>query len=411
MTQGSIPSVPSRRLWALAAAGLALMPVGMAVASRSSPIFVVLAALAALSALAVEGRAGSVASDLRRAFAMPLGLVAAIFVAWCAVTIAWSAAPRVSLHQFGEALLPLAAALVLGLTLPGRVRRWLAWGLAGAIVTAAALIAAELATGLALRRELGTRASTFIFNRSALTLLVLLPAACALAWASLPRRRAQIVTLVLVAATALTVLRSDSGAAILGLALGLAAYVMARVLPRVATALAVLGIVAAFATAPFLGEIVDRVVPAKAHESLAETHSRDRVEIWQSFGLAVRAAPLVGQGFGVSARFATTPVAAALPVDNQILLAVGHPHNAVLQIWAELGLVGAGLAAALLILLVRYLAALPPARYAPRLALLAGALAVALVGHGAWQGWWWACLGTAAVLFRVADRIEDGVSS
>jgi exopolysaccharide production protein ExoQ len=32
---------------------------------------------------------------------------------------------------------------------------------------------------------------------------------------------------------------------------------------------------------------------------------------------------------------------------------------------------------------------------------------VSLVGHGAWQGWWAASLGTAVVWFRVAARQES----
>ena len=37
------------------------------------------------------------------------------------------------------------------------------------------------------------------------------------------------------------------------------------------------------------------------------------------------------------------------------------------------------------------------------------ACAVSLVGHGAWQGWWAASLGTAVVWFRVAARQESAL--
>ena len=69
------------------------------------------------------------------------------------------------------------------------------------------------------------------------------------------------------------------------------------------------------------------------------------------------------------------------------MLGVGHPHNAALQIWVELGAVGAALAFLIFAFLLRSIARLYADAAAPRLALVAGAGMVALVGHGAWQGW------------------------
>jgi O-antigen ligase len=84
------------------------------------------------------------------------------------------------------------------------------------------------------------------------------------------------------------------------------------------------------------------------------------------------------------------------------MLGVGHPHDAFLQIWSELGIVGAGLAAAAVIAMMRGLASVPPARLAPRLAAIAAAAAIGLVGHGAWQGWWIAVIGATILLLRFA---------
>jgi O-antigen ligase len=84
---------------------------------------------------------------------------------------------------------------------------------------------------------------------------------------------------------------------------------------------------------------------------------------------------------------------------------IGHPHNAALQIWVELGFIGAALAAAVLACVLRGLYDLPLAKLAPRLTLLTGGAAIALVGHGAWQGWWAAALGAALVWLRCAERL------
>jgi O-antigen ligase len=72
-----------------------------------------------------------------------------------------------------------------------------------------------------------------------------------------------------------------------------------------------------------------------------------------------------------------------------------------LQVWAETGLAGVLVALGLLLWgVVRPLSRLEARRLAPRFAAFAAILAVALVGHGAWQGWWLALLGATIIWFR-----------
>jgi O-antigen ligase len=87
-----------------------------------------------------------------------------------------------------------------------------------------------------------------------------------------------------------------------------------------------------------------------------------------------------------------------------VFLEVGHPHDAAMQVWVELGVIGAALAVAVLLLALRGLAALPKARMTSALALMAGTAIVALIGHGAWQGWWAASIGAAVVWLRAIDH-------
>jgi O-antigen ligase len=142
------------------------------------------------------------------------------------------------------------------------------------------------------------------------------------------------------------------------------------------------------------------------HEAMAASNSRARVDIWLSFGAAVRETPLAGSGFGSSARLHEAPLAARVPPERRELLGAGHPHNAALQVWVELGLLGAGLALAVALLALRSPARRGARALAPRLALFGGAAAVALVGHGAWQGWWAAALGASIVWFRIVSFRE-----
>jgi O-antigen ligase len=246
------------------------------------------------------------------------------------------------------------------------------------------------------------RWNTFIFNRSALTLLVLAPPLLGLV--SHPERRWRAAALAGI--LAFTVLYSESGAAALGLLVGSGAYLVARWSRRLALALAAAALVGAVASAPVAGELFARAIPPAAHARLAETNSQARVDIWRSFGAAVRQAPWTGSGFGPGAAFAVTPAAQRVDPSFRGLLSVGHTHNAALQIWAELGAVGALLGLLVLCLVLRALARLPEGRFAPRFALMAAVTAVAVVGHGAWQGWWAAAIGAAVVWFRAEASIE-----
>ncbi len=156
-----------------------------------------------------------------------------------------------------------------------------------------------------------------------------------------------------------------------------------------------------------IGRLADAALPPALHETLADSHSRDRVDIWQSFGEAIRARPLQGSGFGASAALRTHPVAAEVSAPRRVLLDVGHPHSAPVQVWTETGAIGA------LLLLVAGLGCLwrlrglGPHELAPRLAVFASAFCIACVGHGAWQGWWIAILAAAIVWFAALPAQES----
>lgn len=75
-----------------------------------------------------------------------------------------------------------------------------------------------------------------------------------------------------------------------------------------------------------------------------------------------------------------------------------HPHNAALQVWLELGAIGAALAA-LLVALMLLQAATPPAIGAA----VAGAT-TAQLSFGVWQPWWVASLVLAALLAYIQRR-------
>jgi O-antigen ligase len=302
-----------------------------------------------------------------------------------------------------EFFLTIGALAALALLLPGRVPQHMVWIVAGAVALACASMLFELASGMAVRRAVGVRTATYIFNRPVLTTIMLL--APLLLWLD-TRPKGLMVQLLLLPLIAGAAAMSESGAAVLGLVALVATFGAARALPRATLAAMALATVAALGTAPVIGEVAQRAIPAAVHDELSSSHSQDRVEIWRSFGAAIRAAPIAGSGFGSSPRLDTSAEAAGVAPELQVMLGAGHPHNAAIQIWAELGVVGAVLAVIVLLLTVRELWRLPPPRRVAAAALLGAAASVSLIGHGAWQGWWAASLGAAVIWFRVAARQE-----
>ncbi|WP_336486625.1 O-antigen ligase family protein [Methylobacterium nigriterrae] len=376
------------------------MPLAMALANRSSPLVVGLAALLFLAAALADDPSDAL-GRLVRPLVTPVGLAALGFLGWCAVSVAWSPFPAASGRSAGEFLPTLAAAYILARLAPGRLPPFAAPLAAAAIVLASLWIVVGLAAGLPVQRALGMRVADFVFNRPALTLLLVAgPLALVLA-----RRGRRLAGAAVLAFGAAGILRSVSGAAAMGLIAGTAMVLAARLLPaRLGSGLAGLGLGCAVALAPIEGDLLRRVMPEAAHERLVQSSSRARVAIARSFGAAVAADPWRGAGYGVSGRFAETPVAQRVEPEMRDMLAVGHPHNSFLQVWAELGIVGAGLAMAVLLLTLRALAAWQATERAAALGLTAAAAAVAFVEHGAWQAWWTAGLGAAISWLREAAR-------
>ena len=397
------------------AAGTLLIIVApaMIVGTRSSPLFLAAAAMIAAAVALLERRGRLAAEEIGQAFLTPLGMASLAFLAWALVSILWSASPATTALSLLEALVPAASAFIIAVGLSGQTRhfssRTAALGLAFGLALACAVMLLDLATGMSLQRVLGSRAQAFVLNRAILTVLVV--GTPVLWWLARDRLLPRSVYLAFAGLLAVSVISSHSGAAVVGSACALLIYGLARYAPRSAVRALLIGAFLALAAAPVIGETLFRSISKAAHERMSGASSEARVAIWRSFEVVVRERPLRGWGFGVSPVIADDPRLRQIDPDTRAMLGVGHPHNAALQIWVELGAVGAALAFLVFAFLLRSIARLDAAAAAPRLALVAGAGMVALVGHGAWQGWWIACLGFAAVLFRTASEAGEDLSA
>jgi O-antigen ligase len=261
------------------------------------------------------------------------------------------------------------------------------------------IIAIDITTGLTLRRLTGGRATDYSYNRGLVTLVVLTWPLLALLVA---RGRAWWGLGLLTVPLAVFV--GESQTALLGMLVGIAVLPIAWLLPKFTRLAGLFAVLVVLATAPFIGTIASKALGGDFHKTFAAGHSDDRVKIWLSFEAATHQHWISGNGFGSTLNMQKAPVASQVPPERVLLLGASHPHNAFLQLWAELGVVGALLSALLAVRLFEAVGRMKPLLQPFALTWIAVISAIALVSHGAWQAWWVAAIASSAAGFLAVDR-------
>jgi len=188
--------------------------------------------------------------------------------------------------------------------------------------------------------------------------------------------------------------QTSSQAAALGLVFGIVLYALALLLPRLMLQALCVILPLGLLLAPLVVQGLDHAT-ADYPNFWPAANTAERLDIWTGVAHQINAAPVLGQGFEAIRRIDTVVLGRAYT----------HPHNGMLQIWLETGLVGAVLAAAALFLLLRFI--LRKGR--PELfSWYAGALGtwatIFCVGYNMWQTWWQAAAMLAFFLFVQMNR-------
>jgi len=387
---------PSLQLDSIGHGVLVSIPIAMAIANRSAPLFLVSAALLVLASRLISGAFGSrrLALEGMRTGALILVLCG---VAYALISVGWAMRPILGLSSWGEAVLPAVSSTILIVSWRAAPPpRWMAGALAWTILMTAGLITVELLFDFPVRRLLADRVDGFIYNRPVVTLLLLLAPVLVL----VGFRRHRTLCPALLVLVAATILISDSEAAKFGLlavtgtfALSYAPFIWVKRLLTVA----LLGLIW---MQPFFGNVM-RNVPDAVIEATKAGHSRERIALWQAFSDVTHHYPVFGTGFASSPHMGRHPVAKHIDRAYRRMLRIGHPHNAFLQVWVELGAVGALFLSALVLWVLSCLSAVPADIRRVGLMTLMAASAIGLVSHGAWQGWWIAAIGLAAALLTL----------
>ncbi|WP_376087925.1 O-antigen ligase family protein [Roseomonas sp. CCTCC AB2023176] len=334
-------------------------------------------------------------------------VLAILLFAWAAVTAFWSPSPAGGVFEAarlaGFALLGGGAATAAA-ALPEAGRRRVGTALLASVALGLALGVADMLTGHAIRGAVrGMRAPpveiVFGLKPSGSVLALLLPLAVVVP--GLPGIAR--VALAVIGAAGVIALPGDSAkiAAVLGLLVtGAAWWLPGRWLARAIG----MGLAAVMLAAPlvFAAVLDSRVIPA---ERIAVSAAH-RLIIWDYALRRIADRPVLGWGMDSSRAIPggqDRPDAAALTriglvpgsersalfaPDGRFNVMPLHPHNAFLQVWLELGAVGAVLAAGLLSALGFAAGRLPPAVRAGACGAMTSAAVSGLLSYGVWQPWW-----------------------
>jgi O-antigen ligase len=379
--------------FALAGPVMALAPLGMAPLLFAATIFTI---------VAERLQSGNRPSPPGRALMLSL-----LFLGWCVITLFWA----LDRPSGGRKLIDMAAVFVSTLALLGlakrldfRQRQGLAKALAIGAIVALILLGIETTFGFPLYRlvmgDSNPKLKDLLLSKRSVDAVPLLVWPAALAFERLGRAWLGVILAVAFAAASFKLTAASST-----LAMVLSLLVLAIAWWRVSAArrLLAIGILAAFALIlPGAILVYDHFGKGEAllkeFDSSHQFSGGQRLEIWHFAAVNTLDRPITGHGIN-SSRFIPNngAVSAFQPPDKPVITL--HPHDAFLQIWLELGVVGVILMAALL------LAALRETRGwtegANRFVLAGGAAALVIAGlaFGIWQTWWMATLAFDAVAF------------
>jgi O-antigen ligase len=395
----------------------------VAVALLLAPLAVVLQSKA-MTPIALVALALTVIAQWRRHHhvAWPGGATVAAGLAlglWGALSAAWAIEPARALANGLSlaAMILLAAAAAQALAADdAATRRPLVWMLAFGLVLGLGTAGIDSMTGNAIRagvRGLSEVPMTLAFGLkpAGSVMALLLPLAVALPIPALSR-----VTFLVTGLLMLAVLPGDTAkiAALAGLVAAAAAWLAPRAAPRLlGAALAVLIMAMPLLVAAIPAAPVERLPPSALHRML----------IWDFTAERIAERPLAGWGMEASRQIPggrDQPSATALDrmrvtdpalrrwfAEPHVQILPLHPHNGALQLWLELGAIGAAIAA-LLAWFLGVAAARSPCPAAAAGALASGAV-TAMLSFGAWQAWWVAAmLLAAAACAGLPGRLREG---
>ena len=202
-------------------------------------------------------------------------------------------------------------------------------------------------------------------------------------------------------ATVYILSKSSNFAATVAVGLGSLSFLLAFFVPRIVYKIAAIGLTLLMLGAPFAMRVLpDARTIGKNLPGLSYS-VYPRLVIWQYASNLVIKKPMAGHGIRTSRSLSKTDNKITFLYRDKGEIHTGntqniplHPHNGLIQIWLELGAIGAVLGLTLVLSVLwgisRSLA--PQIGKALAFAALASSICLISVSYGLWQSWWLASL-------------------
>jgi O-antigen ligase len=206
--------------------------------------------------------------------------------------------------------------------------------------------------------------------------------------------------------SAVAILGATSETGKLAFAVGVLAFAMAHFSTRLAHyTIAAVWLVACLAVVP-LARLARQFDLQDA--SWVQLTGQIRLSIWNEIAQLVPKAPILGVGadmtYVIRPRMHEVPLAAP---DYWAGFPLTHPHNVYLQIWYELGLVGAALLTVFGLMVLRQICRLREAQRPFAFALFAASAAQIGFSYNLWQIWFMCLFGFAVAMFALGLNISS----
>jgi len=271
--------------------------------------------------------------------------------------------------------------------------RFLYWGFPIGVLCAGLFCVFELYTnGVLYNAWRGTDPAKYnpsVVNRATVSFILLLaPALCFLGLSSCSRTQKRLIQILFLLVTIVMACMTQSQSAhlaLLTIAILWFGFLVFRLKAAQYTLMALM--CAGILAGPWLVQFLYDTAAEHLHTMpwFANAYAADRLEIWDFVARKALENPLYGFGIEATRHIEQfdTPMRYT-PLDHVL-----HPHNAVLQVWIEFGLVGAlGLCAAVILILRSIFKLENEQSQRLCLSVFIAAFVMACTSYGLWQGWW-----------------------
>lgn len=394
-------SLPKRSSWVLYLVYGLLGPV--AAFAKMGTVPLVILALFGYPNIQTVGR------ELKRILFSPLGLSVLALMCWCGVSLLWAEQP----HPY--TLLRLVGVTALAFLLPALVekldaesRRSLSTIVVGVFVFVLVVLLIEGLTGAWLHRQIRPEDALpregewvpYLEMVAARGTAMLAPFCFLVAALIVSMTKRKVLGLSFVTLSCVSAYRLPMEASAIAILVGSVVYALTYWQPRFAVNTVFLVCLTAMLLSPFaVSSFVNQTYLDSIEVEISRNEAQ-RLAIWEFTAHEILKRPVLGHGFDSSRVIGARDNAVegtnwqALPL---------HPHNAFLQIWLELGLIGIALTGCVLWASWRKILSKSDdsEACAVYIATFCAVLTIALISFGVWQYWWiamWGLLGGALTL-------------